>query len=69
MQFDPYQAFLDFWPVFVAETGNQVFTVPLAVTDINLDLLSPGRQRLVEETLSEVLAGYVDLGLEEITTP
>jgi hypothetical protein len=37
--------------------------VPLAITNVNPDLLSPGRQRLVEEMLTRVQAGTVDLGV------
>jgi hypothetical protein len=69
LQFDPFQAFLDFWPAFIANPDNQAITVPLGITDVNSDLLSMGRQRLVEETLTDVLAGYVDLGLEDVLQP
>ncbi|MBU1661696.1 MAG: hypothetical protein KKD28_09515 [Chloroflexi bacterium] len=64
LRFDPFQAFQDFWPDFAAGLDGQSITVPLAITDVNPKLLSPGRQGAVEEILADVLAGFVDLGIE-----
>jgi hypothetical protein len=63
--FDPLQAFFDFWPVFIKDASNQSITVPLRIAEINSALLSPGRQRLVEVTLADVLSGYIDLGIDQ----
>lgn len=62
LAFSPSQAFLDFWPDFVAGQDGQTVDVPLTVMEINEELLSIGRQRLVAEVLVDVLAGYIDLG-------
>jgi hypothetical protein len=35
---------------------------PLQISDINPDLFSTGRQRLAEEILSDLLAGYIGTG-------
>jgi len=61
--FSPLEAFYQFWPDFVAGVDGQTVDVPLAITNVNPDLLSPGRQRLVEEMLVRVQAGTVDLGV------
>lgn len=61
--FSPLEAFDQFWPEFVAGVDGQSVDVPLAITNVNPDLLSPGRQRLVEEILTQVQAGAVDLGV------
>jgi hypothetical protein len=65
LDFSSSQAFLEFWPDFIAGQDGQTVDVPLSMTDINDDLLSIGRQRLVREVIADVLAGYIDLG----TTP
>ncbi|MBE9524734.1 MAG: hypothetical protein IMY76_06520 [Chloroflexi bacterium] len=62
LDFSPSQAFLDFWPDFVAGQDGQTIDVPLSMIYINDDLLSIGRQRLVREVIADVLAGYIDLG-------
>ena len=40
--------------------GGQNLSTPLFLTDINPDLLSEGKQRLVEEVLSDLQAGFID---------
>lgn len=69
LRFDLLASFIEFWPEFVNETDSTAVTVPLQITDINPELLSPGKLRLVEETLEDVLAGYIDLGVEARTSP
>jgi hypothetical protein len=64
LEFDLFQTFEDFWPEFEAGTDGQAVTVPLAITHVNPDLLSPGRQQFVEIMLEDVIAGYVDYGLD-----
>lgn len=56
---DPAAAYLDYLPRLLdGETALDV-TLPLLLADVNPDRLSPGRQRLVEETLADLLAGYI----------
>ncbi len=55
------------WPrLMTGETGLSV-EVPLAITDRNGDLFSPGRQQLVEKMLAEMLDGYIDTGVDPKT--
>lgn len=49
-------------PVLLGGQGSQDNQLPLTISDINADLLSPGRQRLVEEMLVDLMAGYIDTG-------
>ncbi len=41
--------------------------VPVAITDQNLALLSTGRQRLVQSLLDDMLAGFIDTGVNPET--
>ncbi|MDI6769366.1 MAG: hypothetical protein QMD04_06795 [Anaerolineales bacterium] len=52
------------FPDLVAGKGGQNISIPLFLTDINPDLLSEGKQRLVEEILSDLQAGYIDPGVK-----
>jgi hypothetical protein len=66
LEFDLLQAFKNHWPEFAAGTDDQQVTVPLAITHVNPELLSPGRQQFVERMLADVLAGYISLLDESI---
>jgi hypothetical protein len=48
------------------EGGNQI-SAPITITDVNSQILTPGRQRLVEQMLSELLTGYIDTGVDPQT--
>jgi len=50
------------FPDLAAGRGGQDLSTPLLLTDINPDLLSEGKQRLVEEVLSDLQAGFIDPG-------
>lgn len=39
----------------------------LTISDINPDLLSPGRQGFVQKVLDDLLAGYIDTGVRDTT--
>jgi len=41
--------------------------MPLTFLDVNPDLFSPGRQRLAQETLDDLLAGFIDTGVDLAT--
>jgi hypothetical protein len=69
LQFDLMSSFVDFWPVFVASPDPQAVTIPLDITDINSELLSPGKQRLVTDIMADMLAGYIDLGVDVAPNP
>jgi hypothetical protein len=51
------------WPDLIADQGGAVLPAPLTVTNINPDLFSPGRQRLVEKLVNELSAGFIDTGV------
>jgi hypothetical protein len=45
------------------EAGVKV-AMPLTLLDANPDLFSPGRQRLAQETLDDLLAGFIDTRID-----
>jgi len=51
------------FPNLAAGKGGQNLSTPLLLTDINPDLLTEGKQRLVEEVLSDLQAGFIDPGV------
>ena len=51
-------------PRFSTGKVGEGITLPLQIMDANPDLLSHGKQQLVEKVLAEVLGGFIDLGLE-----
>jgi len=64
LEFDLFQTFQDYWPEFAAGTDAQLITIPLTITHVNPELLSPGRQQFVEAILADLVAGYVDYGID-----
>ena len=57
---DPTGAYLNYLPRLLAGETGITESLPLLLTDINPNLLSLGRQRLVEETMVELMAGFID---------
>lgn len=55
------------WPRLIAGSGGLSLAVPIVITDQNQNLFSIGRQRLVEETLIDLLDGYIDTGVNPYT--
>ena len=51
------------WPDLIAGQGGLHLPVKITLTDINPDLLSPGRQRLVDNLILELEAGFIDIGV------
>jgi hypothetical protein len=39
----------------------------LTLLDVNPALFSPGKQRLAQETLDDLLAGFIDTGVDPVT--
>jgi hypothetical protein len=64
---DPLQALPDLWGKLLSGEGGQEVVLPLGFTGTNPDLLSPGRQRLVETMLADLLAGFIDTGVDPQT--
>jgi hypothetical protein len=55
------------WPDLMAGKGGLDFEPPLVIENINESLLSVGRQRLVEKTLSDLEIDYIDTGIDPLT--
>ena len=63
LQSDHMAALKTAWPELVAGNGGKDFPAPLALTDVNPDLLSSGKQILVQKVLDDVLAGLISTEL------
>jgi len=59
IQPDTIKAIQSAWPNLVAGQAGTTVQSPLGLGDIDPNLLSPGRQRLVEKTLDDLQAGYI----------
>lgn len=57
--FDAPAALQDVWADVAAGKGRGVVELPLAVKDVNENMLGPGRMRLVDELLLELQAGKI----------
>lgn len=64
---DQAQAIRQVWSKLLSGAGSFSESASLTLTDVNPALLSPGRQRLVENMLADLLAGYVDTGIDPQT--
>lgn len=60
---DPIGALQEIWPRLLAGEEGISVGVPLVVGDRNEALFSVGRQRLVDELLQNLLAGFIDPGV------
>jgi len=60
IQPDVLQAIKNAWPGLVSGQGGVTVQSPLGLADIDPNLLSPGRQRLVERTLNDLQAGLIN---------
>lgn len=64
---NPLEDALALWPDLVAGQGGQQIDLPLGFSQVNPDLLSPGRQRLAEGMLADLLAGFISTGVDPLT--
>ncbi len=62
IQPDVIKAIQNAWPDLLNGKGGVTVQSPLGLADIDPTLLSPGRQRLVEQTLHGIEAGTISLG-------
>ncbi|MCZ7552420.1 MAG: hypothetical protein B6D39_06905 [Anaerolineae bacterium UTCFX2] len=67
IQASQVEALRQFWFQLLSASGGQVIEAPLVLTEVNPDLLSEGRQRLVERMLDDLLSGYIDSGVDPTT--
>ena len=64
LEYDLLAAFEDFWPAFLTSDVGFDQTPPLLIADVNSNLLSPGKIKLVERMLEEVSSGYIQTSFE-----
>lgn len=62
IQPDIIKAIQNAWPNLVSGQGGVTVQSPLGLADVDPSLLSPGKQRLVEQTLSDLQAGLISTG-------
>ncbi|MBK9925554.1 MAG: hypothetical protein IPP66_09710 [Anaerolineales bacterium] len=60
IQPDTIKAIQTAWPQLVAGQGGVTVQSPLGLGDVDPLLLSPGKQRLVQKTLDDLQAGYIN---------
>jgi hypothetical protein len=60
---DEVKAVQNAWPNLLAGKGGENVPSPLGIWDINSANLSPGRQRLVQQTLDGLSTGQISTGL------
>jgi hypothetical protein len=62
IQPDVIKAIQNAWPDLVSGKGGVIVQSPLGLSDIDPTLLTPGKQRLVEQTLNDLQAGLISTG-------
>ena len=62
IQPDIVKAIQNAWPELVNGQGGVTIQSPLGLSDIDPTLLTPGKQRLVEQTLNDLQAGLISTG-------
>ena len=60
---DEIKAIQNAWPDLIAGKGGQSFPSPLGIWDVNPANLSPGRERLAQQTLDDLTAGRIATGV------
>jgi len=63
----PGEALKTIWPDLISWKGGAKVDLPLAFTHINQAVFSPGRQQYVNEMLADLLAGFIDTGVDPVT--
>jgi len=63
IQPDIIKAIQNAWPDLINGKGGITVQSPLGLSDIDPSLLSPGKQRLVEQKLSDLQAGFINTGV------
>jgi hypothetical protein len=59
---DVIKAIQNAWPPLLAGQGGVTVQSPLGLSDVDPNLLSPGKQRLVQQVLDDLQAGRIDIG-------
>lgn len=55
--------YLEYWPLLLEGETGQALPLRVSLADINPELFSPGKQRMAEELLTDLEAGYIDTGV------
>lgn len=63
LRFDPSKAIEQAWQDLLSGKPGASYPVQLNLSDINSSLLSPGKQRLVQTILSDLMGGFIDTGV------
>ena len=63
IQPDIIKAIQNAWPDLASGKGGVTVQSPLGLSDIDSSLLSPGKQRLVEQVLNDLQAGLINTGV------
>ncbi|MBI5934176.1 MAG: hypothetical protein HY867_10745 [Chloroflexi bacterium] len=63
LQPDVVKAIQAAWPDLLAGRGGLTFNPPFALIDVDPNLLTPGKQQLVEQVLADLLAGRINIGI------
>ena len=63
IQPDVIKAIQNAWPGLLSGQGGIIVQSPLGLSDIDPVILSPGKQRLVEQTLNDLQAGLISTGV------
>jgi hypothetical protein len=61
---DSLQAVAEGWSALLKGESGVSSALPLSFSETNPDLLSPGKQRLAEEMLKDLQAGFIDTGVD-----
>jgi hypothetical protein len=64
---DPAIALRAMWDDLLAGEGGKSMPMPLSIEVFNSELFTPGRQRLAEETLQDLIDGYIDTAVNPLT--
>jgi hypothetical protein len=64
---DPATALRAMWDDLLAGEGGKSMPMPLSIEVFNPELFTPGRQRLAEEILQDLIDGYIDTAVNPLT--
>jgi hypothetical protein len=59
---DPAKALQDAWASLLAGEGAETLVAPVSLSDVNEEILTPGRMRLLEKMIADLESGYIDPG-------
>ncbi len=60
---DNFKAIQNAWPNLISGQGGTAIQSPLGLSDVDPSILTPGKQRLVQQTLDDLQAGRIATGV------